>query len=337
MNFKRIFSLAIAVAGSLSLSFAQDKFAYFDENYAMPLLPEYKTVQTDMDNFNKAIKAEIEKLDKEYQEKLKKLQADAAKPDASQVILEAEQRELEALDKRIQNMEENAQKEGREKLIKKLQPINEKVNKALEEVAKELGGVYVFRRDASLFVVEENNISDLVLKKLGITPTAVANRGNLKSTNKIGYFNQNKVVPLLPEFKKVQKDTEIFREFLRKDMEKEQQRGQQLMQEIEMMRKNRDVTEAQLKPKMEELQQIDAKLQEMQQTSPNKIQEKYAKLMEPIIKSLETKIAEVAKEGGFTYIFRLESSLYEPQDADLSDTVLKKYGITPPPPTTTGN
>lgn len=331
MNFKRVFSIAIAIAGSLSLSIAQDKLAYFDENYAMPLLPEYKTVQAEMDAFNKTIKTEIDKLDKEYQAKLEILKKQATDPNTSQVILEAGQKELEALDKRIQTMEENAQKEGREKLVKKLQPINDKVSKALEDVAKEAGGVYVFRREALLYVVEENNISDLVLKKLGVTPTAVANRGNLKNTNKIGYFNQNKVVPLLPEFKKVQKDAEVFREFLKKEMEKEQQRGQTLMQEVEIARKNPAVTEAQLKPKMEELQKIDAKLQEMQQTSAGKVQEKYTKLMEPVIKTLQDKVNEVAKEGGYTYIFRLESSLYEPSEADISDVVLKKYGITPPP------
>jgi Skp family chaperone for outer membrane proteins len=263
------------------------------------------------------------------------LQAAAAKPDASQILLESGQKELESLDKRIQTMEENAQKEGREKLIKKLQPINEKVSKALEEVSKEIGGVYVFRRESALFVVEENNISDLVLKKLGVTPPAVAGRGSLKNSNKLGYFNQNKVVPLLPEFKKVQKDTEIFREFLKKEMEKLQQDGQKLMAEVEQMRKNPAITEAQLKPKMEELQKIDAKLQELQQSSAGKVQDKYAKLMEPVIKTLQTKVDEVAKENGCTYVFRLESSLFEPKEADISDLVLKKFGITPPVETPT--
>jgi outer membrane protein len=330
MNFKRVLSFAVAFVGVVSLGLAQDKLAYFDENYAMPLLPEYKTVQAEMEAFNKQIKAEIEKLEKEYKDKLTVLQAMAAKPDASQVLLESGQKELEAIDKRIQNMEENAQKEGNDKLMKKLEPINAKVTKALEEVSKDNGNIYIFRREAAVFVMEENNVSDLVLKKLGVTPTAtVANRGNLKSTNKIGYFDQNYVIPLLPEFKKVQKDVETFREFLKAEMQKEQEKGQKLMAETEQLAKS--LPPAQLQLKQEELQKIDAKLQEMQQTAPNKVQEKYTKAMEPIIKSVQAKVDEIAKEKGYTYIFRLESSLHEPKEANISDAVLQKFGVTPPP------
>ncbi|TAE14716.1 MAG: OmpH family outer membrane protein [Bacteroidetes bacterium] len=332
MNFKRVLSFAVAFVGVVSLGLAQDKLAYFDENYAMPLLPEYKTVQAEMEAFNKQIKAEIEKLEKEYKDKLTALQAMAAKPDASQVLLESGQKELEAIDKRIQNMEENAQKEGSDKLMKKLEPINAKVTKALEEVAKDNGNIYIFRREAAVFVLEENNVSDLVLKKLGVTPTTtVANRGNLKSTNKVGYFDQNYVIPLLPEFKKVQKDVETFREFLKAEMQKEQEKGQKLMAETEQLAKT--LPPAQLQMRQEELQKIDAKLQEMQQTASNKVQEKYTKAMEPIIKNVQTKVDEIAKEKGYTYIFRLESSLHEPKDANISDAVLQKFGVTPPAPT----
>lgn len=331
MNFKRILSFAIVFAGCLSAGFAQDKFAYFDENYAMPLLPEYKAVQAEMEAFQKQIKAELDKMEKEYQDKAKALKDLASKPDASRVVLEAGQKELETLDKRIQKMETDAQEEAKGSFAKKMDPINTKVGKAMEEVAKELGGVYVFRRESAMFVVEENNVSDLVLKKLGVTPTApVAGRGNLKSTNKLGYFDQNYVVPLLPEFKKAKKDLETFQNFLKQEMEKIQTDGSKLVQILEQA--GNSMPPAEKQAKMEELQKLDAKMQEMQQTSNGKVQEKYTKLLEPIIKNLQTKVDEVAKENGFTYIFRLEVSLEEPKEANISDLVLKKLGITPPPP-----
>jgi Skp family chaperone for outer membrane proteins len=53
--------------------------------------------------------------------------------------------------------------------------------------------------------------------------------------------------------------------------------------------------------------------------------------MEPIIKSVQAKVDEIAKEKGYTYIFRLESSLHEPKEANISDAVLQKFGVTPPP------
>jgi outer membrane protein len=333
MNFKRVFSFALVFTGAMTWATAQDKIAYFDENYAMPLLPEYKAVQADMEAFNKQIKAEIDKLEAEYKKKIEEFKAMAGKPDASMVLLESAQKEIEALDKRIQTMEENAQTEGRNKMAKKLEPITQKLNKALEDVAKEQNTPYILRRESALFVMEENNISDLVLKKMGVTPTPatpVANRGNLKSTNKLGYFDQNKVIPLLPEFKKAQKDLDIFKEFLRKEMEKLQTEGGQKMEALE--KGQASMSPAQLQVARDELQKIDAKLQEMQQTSSGKVQEKYSKLLEPIIKSVQTKVDELAKEKGYTYILRLESSLYEPEQDNISDAVLLKFGVTPPPP-----
>jgi|GEM_PF-1265017 len=331
MNLKRIISFAILFVGGLSVSFAQDKFAYFDENYAMPLLPEYKTVQADMETFQKQIKTELDKMEADYKKKLDELKAISVKPDASQVVLEAGQKELEDIDKRIQKIETDAQNEAKERLAKKLAPINEKVGKALEDVAKELGGIYIFRRESLLYVVEENNVSDLILKKMGVTPpTTVANRGNVKSSNKVAYFDQNYVVPLLPEFKKAQKDLEIFRDFLKKEMEKLQIDGQKMMQELEAQ--GNVMPPAQKQAKTDELQKLDLKLQEMQQAANGKIQEKYSKLLEPIIKNLQTKVDEIAKENGYTFVFRLEVSLHEPKEANISDIVLKKLGITPPPP-----
>ncbi len=333
MNIKRIFSLAVVFASCLSASFAQDKFAYFDENYAMPLLPEYKAVQAEMETFQKQIKTELDKMEKEYQDKLKALKDIAGKPDASAVVLEAGQKELEGLDKRIQKIEAEAQEESKAKFAKKMDPINTMVGKALEEVSKELGGVYVFRRESAMYIVEENNVSDLVLKKLGVTVPAVPNRGSLKSNNKLGYFDQNYVVPLLPEFKKAKKDLETFQTFLKAEMEKIQTEGSKLMQELEQL--GAAMPPAQKQAKSDELQKLDTKLQEMQQAANGKVQEKYTKLLEPIIKNLQTKVDEVAKENGYTYVFRLEVSLEEPKEANISDLVLKKLGITPPPLATT--
>ena len=57
-------------------------------------------------------------------------------------------------------------------------PVFKKVGKAIEEVARELGYSYIFNPqvmgggDVLLFSDEKDNISNMVLRKMGITPAA---------------------------------------------------------------------------------------------------------------------------------------------------------------------
>ena len=329
MKLKSLLTIAFTICTAWSVATAQDKMVYFDENYVMPLLPEYKTVQTEMDIFQKQIKGEADKMEAELKKKSEELKALAQQPSPSMVLMEAKQKEAQEIEARLQTLESNAQVEFQNKLAKKLEPLNLKVGNALDELSKENGTIYVMRREACVFIREENNISDLILKKLGITPaTATPNRGNVLATNKIGYFDQNYVIPLLPEYKKAETELGTYRSMLKSEMEKIQQEGAKSMQELEQAGAN--MPEAMRKQKEEELRKLDAKFGELQQSASAKIQEKYNKFLEPIIKNVQTKIEEVAKENAYTFVFRLETSLLEPKEANISDLVLKKMGITPP-------
>jgi outer membrane protein len=60
-----------------------------------------------------------------------------------------------------------------------LAPVLEKIDKTVKDVAKEAGYTYVFNTDAGpgttpilLVAPDADNISDLVFKKLGVTPPA---------------------------------------------------------------------------------------------------------------------------------------------------------------------
>jgi outer membrane protein len=56
-----------------------------------------------------------------------------------------------------------------------MEPVYKKVGKAIEDVAKENGYTFVLNQqigglDVILYGDEKNDVSDLVLKKLGVTP-----------------------------------------------------------------------------------------------------------------------------------------------------------------------
>lgn len=60
-----------------------------------------------------------------------------------------------------------------------MQPVYTKVGKAIEDVAKENGYTFILNQqigglDVILYGDEKNDVSDLVLKKLGVTPKPAA-------------------------------------------------------------------------------------------------------------------------------------------------------------------
>lgn len=316
---------------------AQDKFGYFDENYVVSQLPEYKAMKTEMDTYSQTITTELQSMEKKYEEKAKALELIAKSQDTPISVLETKGKELDDLAKQIRDLQESAQKEYQGKLGKKLEPVMAKVKKAVDDVAKEQGGIFIFRKEALLFDIEENNISDLVLKKLGVTPTTpVANRGNLKSQNKIGYFSAKYVIPQLPAYKQADADVKTYEKMLRTELENMVKDYQKKAGEADPENPAwKALSETAKTAKIDEIKKTELKIQETEAAAQKKLQDKYGKLMEPITKQIQDKLNEVAKENGYTFVFSMEALLHEKKDADLSDLVLKKMGVTPATTTNT--
>jgi outer membrane protein len=72
---------------------------------------------------------------------------------------------------------------------------------------------------------------------------------------------------------------------------------------------------------------LQANLQKASQDAQTKAQQKYGELINPILEKVQTTIEQVAKEEGYTYIFKVETILYEPTGSDISSLVGKKMGV----------
>lgn len=319
----------VATSGIIT---AQDKLGYVDESYILVQMPEYKEAQTEVEAYQKQMQTELEAKRKIYDEKV----AAAKKMDEKTpiTIREMKIKEITEIEKQMRDLAQAAEQEAQTKMGKKLQPLTEKIKKAIESTAQEKGTNYIFRRESLLFQLEENNLSDVVIKKLNLTPPVpkvpVANRGELKSTNKIAYFSSDYVIPQLPAYKQAEGEIKVFQTQMQKQVEALQK---VLQEKASMMNPElpsvKNMPEATRKAKMEELEKMQMQIEETKQKANKQAQEKYSKLMEPIYKDLQTKLDETAKEGNYTFVFKLESSLMEPEGTNLSDVVLKKYGVTP--------
>lgn len=94
----------------------------------------------------------------------------------SDVIRADKERELQTMQESLQKFQQDAQASIAKKQNDLMQPVYTKVGKAIEEVAKENGYSFILNpqigpgSDILLYSDEKYDISDLVLKKMGVTP-----------------------------------------------------------------------------------------------------------------------------------------------------------------------
>jgi outer membrane protein len=159
-----------------------------------------------------------------------------------------------------------------------------------------------------------------------------------KAQVKIGFINADYILSQMPEAKQVEEDlknTQKQYETLYQGKVKEFQDKLAVFEKLNADPKTADIIK---QDKEKELQNLQTSIQEFQQNSQSSLQKKQAQLLQPLLKKVEEKMHEVATENAFTYVFNYDAGmgtapilLHYPADANMSDLVLKKMGITPKP------
>jgi outer membrane protein len=122
-----------------------------------------------MEAFSKTLQDELKKMSDEFETKLAAYQKNQAT--MSDAIKDLREKELRDMQTRIQEFQENAQENARNKEQELLKPIIEKAKSTISTVAKEGGYTYVFDSSPGtplLYKPDGDNIMGAVKKKLGI-------------------------------------------------------------------------------------------------------------------------------------------------------------------------
>jgi len=177
MKVRILLSTAMAFIG-LGLM-AQMKVGYTNVEYVLSLMPEAKQIESDLATHEKQLSTQLEAKYQDYQIKLDDYQQNAES--YTDVVRADKENELRNLQTSIQQFEANAQNSLINKRNELLQPAFEKIGIAIEQISKENGYTHVFNMTAGgqsilLYAREEDNVTNLVLAKLGIDPPA--NSGN---------------------------------------------------------------------------------------------------------------------------------------------------------------
>ena len=166
------FALATVVTNAQTAAL---KIGYADVEYIFDQMPESKKIDAELQSMQTQLKKQYDMKVAEFQKKLEEYkQYGATVPDA---VKQNSERELQQLEQNIQLLQQNSQSDLQKRQVQLMEPIYAKVGKAIEDVAKENGFSLIINNqisglDVILFGDEKLNVSDLVLKKLGVTPTA---------------------------------------------------------------------------------------------------------------------------------------------------------------------
>ncbi len=180
----RLFTLVAALFISYTGVFAQapTKIGYTNLEYILSLLPDAKRIESELQTYEKQLKSQMDSKIAEFEKKYQDYEKGKTSGLMSDVVRADKEKELTNLQNSIKEFEETAQESLQKKQVALLEPVLEKIQKSIEKVADANGYTYILSTHAdyggSAIILyaknKEEDISNLVLKDLGVTPPAPA-------------------------------------------------------------------------------------------------------------------------------------------------------------------
>jgi outer membrane protein len=165
------------------------KIGYTSMDYLLGNVPEAKDIQNKLTIQRTQLENESNRMKKEFEDKYKAYEAGSAQ--MSDVIKADREKELQNLQTRFQEFQRTSESTLQQKYQQLVSPVLQNIQKNIDAVARENGYSHVFNLDAGagtavilLYAPEDGNISDIVLKKMGVTPKPVAAPGTTPAAPK---------------------------------------------------------------------------------------------------------------------------------------------------------
>ena len=167
-------ALALIIATGVRLNAQTYKFGHIDSQKLMSEMPESQEAQKTLETEQKSIRDQLETMQVELNNKLNDYQNNMALQEGDPkkwtgAIKEDREKEMNGLNQRIQEFQQTASQELQKKQAELLQPILEKLQNAIKDVAKENKFTYIFEVNSLLYHSEESiDITSMVKAKLAI-------------------------------------------------------------------------------------------------------------------------------------------------------------------------
>ena len=175
-----------------------------------------------------------------------------------------------------------------------------------------------------------------MIKKMILAFAVFCIATGMAKAQKFGYVDFQDLMTQMPDYKKANSEMESFGKQLQDELKKmsaelEKKYDEYQKQEAKMAEAIKDL-------KQKELRDMQARIQEFQESAQENVRKKEQELLKPIVDKAKGAIAQVAKEGNYAYIFDSSPGsplLYKPDGDNLMNTLKKKLGIVAAAPGTT--
>lgn len=161
---KRIIGIAALVIFVASAAQSQNlKFGHIDSDELIQALPEFDSANAQLETFRQELINTLELMSVELNNK-----SDAYNKESknlTDLVRQTKEQELVDLNRRIQDFQTNAQEQLQNKQIELFQPIYTKVEKAIRDVGKENGFIYIFNVGTLLYFDESKSVDVLPMAK----------------------------------------------------------------------------------------------------------------------------------------------------------------------------
>jgi len=146
------------------------KFGHINSDELIRSMPEYDSAMAKLEKARKDFVNEIEIMQVEFNNKYEAYNKDAK--NLTDLVRQTKEQELQEMQARMQQFQQDAQTQLQEQQTTLTQPIFTKVDKAIKDVGKDGGYIYVFdvAKGQVLYFddTKSTNILPLVKTKLGI-------------------------------------------------------------------------------------------------------------------------------------------------------------------------
>lgn len=170
-NLVKTIAIVALTVGSFTVANAQ-KIAHLSLDSLISIMPESKTAQEVAQKYLKDLETQVATMENELQTKYNDYMQNAQ--GMSDLVRQTKEKELQDLNKRIEDFKAQAQQDYQRKYGELSKPIYDKAKTAIEAVAKENNYKYVLDTSAGnvLYTEPADDILPLVKKKMDSMPLA---------------------------------------------------------------------------------------------------------------------------------------------------------------------
>jgi outer membrane protein len=172
------------------------------------------------------------------------------------------------------------------------------------------------------------------MRKFIVAVAAIFIFGNLSAQQKLGHLNSSEILQAMPEYKQMSDAVDKKKQEYAKLMENMYAEYEKKSKEVQ--EGGDKMTQAVLDLKVQEIKDLEKRISDFEQKAQQDLQKYAEELMKPLQDKYLKGVKEIAKEGGYSYIFDIAAGgvVYYPESGgnDITQAVKTKIGATMPVP-----